>query len=288
MHVLAGIRVALHLKNKTFAPTRNETITFKMSGKLVTIPASHFCERARWALQRYGVSFKEERKLPYMHYLSTKRLGGSSTPLLSIGGTVLKNSGDILRYVDEKYAKPKGQALYPTEDKVLKEVKDIEELLETRFATQVRQYQYFCLLNFKPERDRLKRRGLFLEDGLPITQKFVSLLALPFVRHQIGRDLNMSMKTSDIAQKKFEEVLEQISKVLEDGRPFLAGDSFTAADLTFASFAAPIVFPPEYGGTIPSVDMIPGFMRTEVEGYRETLAGKHALRMYKDERRKVL
>ena len=38
-----------------------------------------------------------------------------------------------------------------------------------------------------------------------------------------------------------------MAEMLADGRPFLLGDRFTAADLTFAALAAPVVLPPRYG-----------------------------------------
>ncbi|MCW3023116.1 MAG: Glutathione S-transferase family protein, partial [Conexibacter sp.] len=31
---------------------------------LVTIPISHYCEKARWALDRAGVAYEERRHLP--------------------------------------------------------------------------------------------------------------------------------------------------------------------------------------------------------------------------------
>jgi glutathione S-transferase len=39
--------------------------------------------------------------------------------------------------------------------------------------------------------------------------------------------------------------LSQVDEALADGRPFICGETFTAADLTFASLAAPVVLPKE-------------------------------------------
>ena len=37
--------------------------------------------------------------------------------------------------------------------------------------------------------------------------------------------------------------LLQVDQALADGRPFICGEKFTAADLTFASLAAPVILP---------------------------------------------
>ena len=45
----------------------------------------------------------------------------------------------------------------------------------------------------------------------------------------------------------------QLGQRLDGGaRPYLVGDSFTAADLTFASMAALVLQPEQYGGTPPA------------------------------------
>src|SRR3954453_21766698 len=43
---------------------------------------------------------------------------------------------------------------------------------------------------------------------------------------------------------------------LADGRGYLAGDRFPAADLTFACLAAPALVPPEYGVELPQPEVL--------------------------------
>ena len=57
-------------------------------------------------------------------------------------------------------------------------------------------------------------------------------------------------------------------------RPFLFGDRFTAADLTFACLAAAVVLPPEYAVPLPQVP--------ELEPFREHPAGAYALRLFRE------
>ena len=78
---------------------------------LITIPISHYCEKARWALDRAGISYREQAHLQLIHWFAVRRAGGGRTaPVLVCGDRVLAESADI---VDEADAKaPPDQRLY--------------------------------------------------------------------------------------------------------------------------------------------------------------------------------
>jgi len=59
---------------------------------------------------------------------------------------------------------------------------------------------------------------------------------------------------------------------------------FTAADLTFAALASPVLLPERGIAAYPVVDELPVTMREHVERLRDTQAGRFALRMYAQER----
>ncbi|PNW81075.1 hypothetical protein CHLRE_07g342100v5 [Chlamydomonas reinhardtii] len=50
--------------------------------QLVSIPASHYCDRARWALDLAGIPFAEYGWPPLLHYRGTMPSGGKSVPVL--------------------------------------------------------------------------------------------------------------------------------------------------------------------------------------------------------------
>ncbi len=60
--------------------------------RLITIPVSHFCEKARWALEHAGIPYVEEGHLPFFSIRAVRRAGGRrSVPVLvtdegTIGG----------------------------------------------------------------------------------------------------------------------------------------------------------------------------------------------------------
>ncbi len=54
--------------------------------RLLTIPISHYCEKARWALDRLGLAYVEERHLQVFHYLRSFQLSrGPNVPVLIDG-----------------------------------------------------------------------------------------------------------------------------------------------------------------------------------------------------------
>ena len=52
---------------------------------LITIPLSHYCEKARWALDRAALPYREEPHIPLIHRLATKRNDGGTVPVLAHG-----------------------------------------------------------------------------------------------------------------------------------------------------------------------------------------------------------
>jgi glutathione S-transferase len=74
--------------------------------------------------------------------------------------------------------------------------------------------------------------------------------------------------------------MDRIAARLADGRPYLAGDRFTAADLTFAAMTAPSILPSRYGVTLPDPNVIPEDAAAFVRGCREHPAGAFAMRLY--------
>ena len=242
-----------------------------MTCELITIPISHFCEKARWALDRAGVPYRERAHLQVIHWFHVKRAGGGWTaPVLVCGSTVLSESADIVAWADNRG----GLGLYPSD-----EVRELERSFDERLGPHGRRWMYDSI------RGDNSLVGKYALAGVPAWERRAVPVAFPVVRRVIDRHFKITpdsaARSLDISREVFDSVAERLS----DGRPYLAGERFSAADLTFAALTAPLLVPPEYGVPLPQPDELPDAMAAVVQDLRSHPAGAFALEMYRRERR---
>jgi glutathione S-transferase len=246
--------------------------------RLVTITLSHFCEKARWGLDRAGVAYREERHAPGFHALAVRRAGGKhGTPILVTEDGVIGDSTDILLWASGRAAK--GRELYPDDPADRAEVLALEERFDEDLGPHVRRAIYFDLL---PQR-RLTLP--LMTHGVPRHERIL----LPLLYGKLRQVMRSSMRIDAAGAKRSVErtmsVVDDVSRRLADGRRYLAGDRFGAADITFAALLAPAACPAGYGVPLPPLEDLPASTAALVRAVRDTPAGAFCLRMYRDERR---
>ncbi len=242
---------------------------------LITMPHSHYSEKARWALDRLALSYREEPHVPLLHRLATTRNGGGSVPVLVHGPSRFVDSTDIVVHAD---AVGGGDLLYPRDATLRREVEALEERFDEEFGPHTRRWAYAQLL---PE-TRLLRRAM--SRGVPRLEASLLSVMMPWVLGLIRARLRI---TPESAQRSIERVrgfFREVGDRLGDGRRFLVGERFTAADLTFAALAAPALFPAGCRAAYPTLDAVPATMREEALRLRDTQAGQFALRLFSQER----
>lgn len=88
--------------------------------------------------------------------------------------------------------------------------------------------------------------------------------------------------------KQITEVYDRVDTLLSDGRQYLVGDKFSAADLTFAALSYPLVasvLPEMFKNRVPPpLESFPEKYREQVAIWMNSPAGKHAIRMYSEHR----
>jgi glutathione S-transferase len=248
-----------------------------VGARLVTIPISHFCEKARWALDRAGVEYVEQPHVQVVHVAAARLAGGGRTVpvLVTAAGEVLADSTDILRWADTLLAP--GVRLYP-QGEAGEEAAALEAWLDDGFGPDGRLWMYHETLPVVSE------MGQWALAGVPRWERGVFRVSGPVIDRVIRRYLGIDAAAAVAARERVEGVFDDIAARLSDGRRFLLGDRFTAADLAFAALAAPMLLPRRYGSPLPPPEAMPDGLAREVRRLRAHPAGVFAERLYDEER----
>lgn len=110
---------------------------------LITIPLSHYCEKARWALDRVALPYVEQPHAPLLRRLATKRHDGGPVPVLVHEGRRFTDSTEILMHADATCG---GDLLYPLDAALRGEITSLEEWFDTELGPHVRRWAYAQLL----------------------------------------------------------------------------------------------------------------------------------------------
>ncbi len=245
--------------------------------RLLTIPISHFCEKARWALERAGLAYDEERHVQGVHRLVSRRAGGAGTlPVLVTHDGVFSESEDIVRYADA--ALDPDQRLFPSEPALRDEVVALCRRFDAGLGPDARRLMYAHMLSRRNELLEINNQGVppwedrFLRIGWPLVKRFAA------------RELGIGPTTIRDDDPRVRRELDEVAELLADGRPYLCGERFTAADLTFAALAAAAIIPPGYGTPLPQPDELSGPVSAIVRSFREHPAGAYALELFRTQR----
>ncbi len=244
---------------------------------LITIGVSHYCEKARWALERAGVPFVEEAHAPILHYAATlSRFGQRATPILTTPQGTIRDSTAIVRYADQFAEEDK--RLFPVHQPAARHVDELVKLFDRKLGPATRRLVFFHMF----EDRRLLLQVLGARVG--VVERSLLGVSLPAIVGVLRRGLRIDAERAKKSQRRIEAVFEEIEKRIARGGRYLVGDRFTAADLTFAALTGPVVLPPEYGWPMPSLDDLSPELREVVERMRGRSAGAFALRLYREER----
>jgi glutathione S-transferase len=247
--------------------------------RLITIPISHYCEKARWALERAGLAYAEERHVQGVHRIVARRAGGGSTvPVLVAPEGVFAQSEQILAYADESL--PEHLRLFPADPELRAEVESVSRWLDDGLGPDGRRVMYAHML---------EQRRLMLKvncQGVPVWERLAMTALWPAAVRWGKRELGIGPGGLPQDEARVWRAFDAVAERLGDGRRHLCGDRFTAADLTFAALSASILVPPEYGVSLPQPDILPAEIASAVRAFRVHPAGAFALSLFRDQRRR--
>jgi len=249
--------------------------------RLITIPISHYCEKARWALERAGIAYREEPHLQGIHQIIARRAGGGDTvPVLVTPDGALAESEQILAWADERT--PAEHRLYPSEPEARQEVEELSRRFDAELGPSGRRLMYVHMLR---ERDLLLQ---FNNAGVAPWEDRTIRLGWPLVGRYAKWRLGIRPEIEVDDEQVVWRELDFVADLLADERPYLCGERFSAADLTFAALSAAVIVPPDYGTPLPQPDALPAGTAALVERAREHPAGRYALSLFENHRREVV
>jgi glutathione S-transferase len=206
---------------------------------LYVFAISHYCEKARWALDYFGIRYRLKHMMPGMNRRIAKKLGAESgsLPFLETGGGVVAGSAAIIDWGEQHRAagKPSLNGENPVE------VAAIEKRLDDITGVHIRRYYYSDALFSDPA----SVRPIFSRD-LPLMQKALVTLGWSKIVPIMIKGMDLGEAQGLRSYHKLATELDWLDELLADGRPYLTGDSFTRADLTAASLLAPLVNPAKH------------------------------------------
>jgi glutathione S-transferase len=183
---------------------------------------------------------------------------------------VLPESAEIVRWANSQGS----LGLYPSD-----EVASLERDFDERLGPHGRRWMYDAI---RGSTGLVRKYGV---TGVPAWERRALPAAFGLVTRVIDRYLEITPESAAESLGVVRSIFDSVGARLSDGREFLVGDRFSAADLTFAALSAPMIMPPEYGVPLPSPDEVPAGMAEVVRELRVHPAGEFALRMYRQERR---
>lgn len=207
---------------------------------LYVFAISHYCEKARWALDYLGIDYELRYVAPGEHVQIAKKLGAprSFVPYLSAGDRVIQGSAEIIDWADNATSS-KEKRLTP--DAGREECLRIEKRIDDIAGVHVRRFYYSEALVGYPK----IVRPMFTRD-LPVTKKLLIGIFWGKIRNLMIARMDLGSTQGQESRDITDGELNWLDGLLADGRKYLVGDGFSRADIAAASLLAPLAVPPEH------------------------------------------
>ncbi|KAJ3333608.1 hypothetical protein HDU76_006098 [Blyttiomyces sp. JEL0837] len=262
--------------------------------KLITVPWDPYCEEIRWALARHGTPYVEH---PYpwgLHLWATLAYSDpiphaqqTRVPIYETesNDTYKRSPTDIYMYI---FAHS-----FHSRIRVYGITTALE--LQNTYDTKLGPAVISVFLSTVLSKTSLTEKYIFSTIHLH-TWSTIQRLVWPFLRFAMHRYYDLTSKGVEKAWQTIETIFDEVGAELakDGGRSYIAGNMLTAADMSFCSHAAFVLFLNEKDDTtltsthltmaLPSLKELPKHVVERVKKLRQTPAGKHVVRMYRKER----
>ena len=203
---------------------------------------SHYNEKVRWALDWKGIPHVRRSLVPGFHIPRVLWLTGQkSVPVLVRDGQTITDSTRIIAALEARHPDP---PLYPHEEALRTRALALEEFFDEELGPYVRRALFHELLA-----DPDYCAAMFTTGTGAGTQRTYRAL-FPALRAAMKADMRIDAASAAAARTRIDAALDRLERELQPSG-YLAGDTFTIADLTAAALLSPLVTPPEYPYPLP-------------------------------------
>jgi glutathione S-transferase len=230
-------RQTLHQKKQSRRTAQQYTFHF-----------SHFCEKARRALDLCHEDYVEICLGPVVHVAVTLSLNEQKTISVPI--------------------------LVTSQGEVFADSVELEKYFTKELGPAVRLVTYYHAL-----KDNTPLLPLFLQEVDSVWQRLLSTWFHPSILLMMKKLMSITPHSCEKAKQKVKEVMSKVERLLEDGRRYLCNtEHITAANITFAACLIPLIRPPVLKDLL-NVD-VPLSAEADVREFLRSPAAKFALRLY--------
>lgn len=204
--------------------------------------ASHYNEKARWALDLKRVPHERISLLPGPHAPRMKRLTGrTQTPVLVDGDEVVAGSAAILAHLERRFPEP---PLEPAEPAERERALAIAKRFDDEVGPAVRLAKFFEVMNAEFAIQVFCR-------GESKLVRVAYRAGFPLVSQVMKRSMGIDAESAARSRERTREALDFVAKEAAPGG-YLVDDRFGVADLTCAALLMPAVDVGDLGGPAPA------------------------------------
>jgi len=240
---------------------------------LLEFPHSHYCEKARWALDFKGIPYQPIAILPGFHIHTVRKYApDTSVPVLITSKEAIQGSGDIIDYLERIQPSP---SLTPTDPDEARASQEIETTMEDRLGENIRRILYSTLLAYPGF-----IRYCFTHP-LPRIKPLTFSLIYPLLRKIIHQVYVVSPAMVERSKREFAIAMQEIDNLLGQNQ-YLVDNQFSRADLCTASMLSLLAMPEEH--PFPWIDIPDAQTENFFAEYQHHPVIEYVARMYRDHR----
>ncbi|MBI4517545.1 MAG: glutathione S-transferase [Deltaproteobacteria bacterium] len=199
-------------------------------------PISHFNEKVRWALDFKRVPHLRRALGPSYLFKAWWATGRATLPVLILDGKAIGDSSRIIAALEQRHPNP---PLYPDDEAARARALALEDFFDEEVGPALRTAIVGQALATEPDVAQA-----VLTTGMGESAQRAIRLAFPLFHPFYRLRHKISSASMAAAPAKIQAGMDRIVAELQPSG-YLAGDSFTVADLTAAAIMSPMVLPPE-------------------------------------------